>query len=120
MYNSDTDLLFPPRIIPTIRNLRGESWGDLVDTILEREPADPERLAFVLLMIRLMGCTSCQADSFRALRGCTACASQTVRRYRGSDADLMRMYSEARLEIDKYMGKEEESGADLKGSTQEG
>ncbi len=120
MYNSDTDLLFPPRVIPMIRNLRGDSWRDLIDHIMEREPADPDRLAFVLLMIRMMGCTSCQADSFRALRGCTQCACQTVRRYRGSDSDLMRMFSEARQEIDEYMGNQESSDADHKGSPQEG
>lgn len=120
MYNSDTDLLFPPRVIPMIRNLRGESWRDLVDNILEREPTDLDRLAFVLLMIRLMGCTSCQADSFRALRGCTQCATQTVRRYRGSDADLMRMFAESRREIDKYMGNDEASDADPEGLPQEG
>lgn len=105
MYNSDTDLLFPPRVIPTLRNLRGESWRNLIDHVLNLEPTDLDRLAFILLMIRLGGCTSCQADSFRALRGCTQCAYQTVRRFRGSDEELLEMFADASREIERYLGK---------------
>ncbi len=105
MYNSDTDLLFPPRLIPSLRNLRGDSWRNLVDSVLECQPNDLDRLAFVLLMIRLSGCTSCHADSFRALRGCTQCAYQTVRRFRGSDQELLKQFAEARAEVEKYMEK---------------
>ncbi len=104
MYNSDTDLLFPPRVIPLLRNLRGEAWRSLVDHILCQEPTDLDRLAFVLLMIRMGGCVSCQADSFRAWRGCTQCAYQTVRRFRGSDQELVCMFNEARKEIEHYLG----------------
>ncbi len=104
MYNSDTDLLFPPRVIPLLRNLRGEAWRSLVDHILCQEPTALDRLAFMLMMIRMGGCVSCQADSFRALRGCTQCAYQTVRRFRGSDQELMRLFAEAREEIEKYIG----------------
>jgi hypothetical protein len=109
MYNTDTELLFPPRVIPGLRNLRGELWQGLVDRILELEPTHVERMAFVLLMIRLGSCTSCHADSFRALRGCTQCASQTIRRYRGSDQELMGMFEDARQEIERYLGKLGES-----------
>lgn len=105
MYNSDTDLLFPPRIIPLLRNLRGEAWRSLIDQVSEQEPTNLDRLSFVLLMIRLGGCVSCQADSFRALRGCTQCAYQTIRRYRGSDKELLEQFSEARKEIENYLGK---------------
>jgi hypothetical protein len=108
MYNTDTDLLFPPRVIPALRNLRGDQWRGLVDHVLELEPTEIDRLAFVLMMIRLGSCTSCHADSFRALRGCTQCAQQTIRRYRNNDLDLLRLFSEARKEIERYMGKEGE------------
>jgi hypothetical protein len=104
MYNTDTDLLFPPRVISTLRHLRGEPWRNLVDRVIDLEPVDEDRLAFVLMMIRLGSCTSCHSDAFRALRGCTACAQQTIRRYRGSDQDLLHLFSEARKEIDNYMG----------------
>ncbi|RPI27439.1 MAG: hypothetical protein EHM70_17845 [Chloroflexota bacterium] len=105
MYNIDTDLLFPPRAIPALRALRGEPWQELVDRVMVQEPTAADRLAFVLMMIRLSGCVSCHADSFRALRGCTQCAYQTVRRYRGSDQDLLTLFADAHTEMEKYMGK---------------
>jgi hypothetical protein len=107
MYNTDTDMLFPPRVIPSLRNLRGEAWRSLIDRVLELEPMDVERLAFVLMMIRLGNCTTCHADSFRALRGCTQCALQTIRRYRGTDQELLNLFADARQEIERYMGKGE-------------
>jgi hypothetical protein len=103
MFNSDTELLFPPRVIPSLRALRGESWRELVDNSLQQPPAGLDRLAFVLLMVRLAGCATCHADSFRAMRGCTECAVQTIRRYRGSDQDLQSLYSLARQDIEKFM-----------------
>jgi len=105
MYNEDTDVLFPPRVIPYLRSLRGEQWQELVDQVSLVKGASLERLAFVLLMVRLGGCTSCQADSFRAMRGCTQCATQTVRRYRGSDQDLMKGFQEAKGEVSRYLQK---------------
>lgn len=105
MYNPDTELLFPPRVIPTLRNLRGELWRNLVDRVIELEPTDVDRMAFVLLMIRLGSCITCHADSFRALRGCTQCANQTIRRFRGSDQELMDLFMDARKEIEGYLGR---------------
>jgi hypothetical protein len=105
MYNSDTELLFPSRVIPTLRNLRGDEWRNLVDRVNSLSPEDPDQLAFVLMMIRLGGCVSCNADSFRAMRGCTQCARQTIRRYRGTDRDLIEQFNEARKEVDKFLQK---------------
>ncbi len=107
MYNEDTDVLFPPRVIPQLGSLRGEAWQALVDQVGMLEGPSLERLAFVLLMVRLGGCTSCQADSFRAMRGCTQCAIQTIRRYRGSDDDLLKGYQEAKEDVDRYLQKRE-------------
>jgi hypothetical protein len=104
MYNSDTDLLFPPRVISFLRNLRGKPWQSLVDRILYLEPTHQERLAFVLMMCKLGGCTSCQADSFRALRGCSQCAYQTIRRFRGTDQDLLDLFNQSCKEVQKYLG----------------
>jgi hypothetical protein len=56
-------------------------------------------LAFGLLMIRIDGCLSCHADSYRAMRGCTVCAQQSISRFKGSDEDLVRLWEVARLEI---------------------
>jgi hypothetical protein len=105
MYNTDTDLLFPPRVISFLRNLRGEGWRGLVDRVVELEPTDVDRMAFVLMMVRLGSCTTCHADSFRALRGCTQCALQTIRRYRGTDQELLNLFNDARQEMERYLGK---------------
>jgi len=105
MYNEDTEMLFPPRVIPTLRQLRGNLWRDLVNRVISLDATALDRVAFVLLMIRLGGCSSCQSDSFRAMRGCTQCAQQTVRRYRGSEQDLLKGFNEARNDVEKYLMK---------------
>jgi hypothetical protein len=104
MYNTDTEILFPSRVIPTLRDLRGDVWHDLVDQVLYQEETAVDRLAFVLVMTRLAACPSCHADSFRALRGCTRCANQAVRHYRGSDQDIVKLFMGARQELQQYLG----------------
>jgi hypothetical protein len=104
--NNDTDLLFPPRVIAALRNIRGRPWQELVESVVELEPLDTSRLAFVLMMVRLGGCTTCQADSFRAMRGCTQCSQQTIRRFRGSDQELIKHFYDARKDIEKTKKKE--------------
>ena len=113
MYNFDTDLLFPPRVIPSLRALRGSAWSKLVDQVMDKEPTDLDRLAFVLMLVRLGGCVSCHADSFRALRGCTLCAHQTVRRFRGSDQELLDLFAEAHMEIERYLNHGNQSAKGL-------
>jgi radical SAM superfamily enzyme len=56
-------------------------------------------------MVRLGGCVSCNADSFRAMRGCTQCARQTVRRFRGTDQDLVEQFNEAKADVEKHLQK---------------
>ena len=105
MYNSDTELIFPSRIIGELRDQRGKEWQQLVDNVLSKEPNSTEHLAFVLMMAKLDGCNSCNADSFRAMRGCTSCAMQNVRRYRGSDKELLKLYDKALAELEKHFTK---------------
>lgn len=105
MFNSDTDLIFPPRAISALRDLRGDEWRSLVDTVLACKERDIDRLAFVLMMVNLGGCTTCQADSYRAMRGCTQCATQTIRRFRGSDHELLTCFGEARKDMEVYLNK---------------
>ncbi len=105
MYNTDTELLFPSRVIPSLRSLRNEAWRALADRVNALEQSSPEHLAFVLMMVRLDGCVSCNADSFRAMRGCTQCARQTVRRFRGSDQDLIALYNEACKDVERLAEK---------------
>ncbi len=110
MGHEDTELLFPPRLIPVLRDLRGDAWRELVDKIFQQEKNSLDRLAFVLMMSRLDGCSTCQADSFRAMRGCTQCAMQTIRRYRGSDQDLLDEFSKAKDDVYRYMNNGREKG----------
>jgi hypothetical protein len=105
MYNSDTELLFPSRLIPTLRDLRGTGWESLVDRVSTASEADTDHIAFVLLMVRLNGCATCFADSYKAMRGCTQCARQSVRRYRGSDEDLNQLFHDSRVEVDDYLSQ---------------
>lgn len=99
---TDNELMFPRAVIPTLRNLRGPEWADLVDRVAAREETEDETLAFMLMMIRLNGCLSCETDSYRAMRGCTACAHQTLRRYKGSDVELLALYETALGDVRSY------------------
>ncbi len=101
MYNDDTELLFPSRVIQALGDLRGETWKDLVARIISEPEDSVEHLAFVLMMTKLNGCNSCNSDSFRAMRGCTQCAILNIRRFRGTDLELLDLYTEAKAEIEK-------------------
>lgn len=100
MYNTDTELLFPSRIIKELRDHRGKVWQDLVDSVDGKEETELDRLAFVLMMARLDGCITCNADSFRAMRGCTQCALQNIRRFRGGDKELVKLFKQARKDLE--------------------
>lgn len=89
MYQSDAEMLFPTRVIYLLRNLRGQEWQQLVDHVLCQMEGSIEQQGFCLMMIRLDGCLTCHADSYRAMRGCTLCAQQTITRFKGSDQDLL-------------------------------
>lgn len=103
MYQKDAEVLFPPRVIQALRPLRGPLWQQLVEQILARPENHPDVLAFSLLMIRIDGCMTCHADSFRAMRGCTVCARQAINRFRGSDEDLLDLWENARAEILRWL-----------------
>lgn len=105
MTDENSDFLFPPRAIPMLRDLRGREWQTLIEQISSQEPEDIPRMALVLLMVRLGGCATCQADSFRAMRGCVQCSTQTIKRFRGQDADLLNLFYETRDEVARYVNK---------------
>jgi hypothetical protein len=110
MYNSDTELLFPMRIIPSLATMRNQEWQQLIVDVWASPFNKADRLAFVLMMVKLGGCLGCSADSFRAMRGCTSCAKQTVRRFRGNDNELVELYNQSRREIELYMEKHNLAG----------
>lgn len=97
------ELLFPPRLIPVLRNLRGPDWATLVERVAKLPETDPDSLAFSLMMIRLDGCVKCHEGSFKYMRGCHLCATQTVMQFKGSDNDLYLLYLKARRDIDAYL-----------------
>ena len=105
MYNSDTELLFPARVIPSLSGLRSEPWHGLVERVSSPEAPLLDQQAFVLMMVRLGGCVGCNADSYRAMRGCTACARQTIRRYKGADQDLVELFGQSERELEVYLQK---------------
>ncbi|NUM49351.1 MAG: hypothetical protein HUU38_32020 [Anaerolineales bacterium] len=102
--NLDTELLFPSRVIPALRDLRGETWHTLIEHVDEHPPTSPEKKTFVLMMVKLGGCLTCDADAYRAHLGCTECARQTIRRFRGEDQELIELYTQARLELERQIG----------------
>lgn len=105
MVNTDTEVLFPLRVVPSLAEFQGEEWQKLVAHIQSPDAAPAERHAFVLLMVRLSGCVGCNADSFRAMRGCTQCARQSVRRFRGGDKEIVEQYHLMEKEVEATLRK---------------
>lgn len=103
MYNSDTEVIFPERVIPALKNLRGHDWEQLIDSLdITAEDRLPVA-AFVLMMVKICGCASCNADSFRAMRGCLQCARQSVKRVRTPDKELINQHQDLCAELGKYV-----------------
>ncbi len=98
-----TEILFPPKAIPQLRDACGPEWRRLVERVAELDEAHPESLAFTLMMIRLDGCLDCETDSFRAMRGCALCALQTLRKYRENEKELLKLYKDALKEVQGYL-----------------
>lgn len=96
---ADNELLFPHHVIPVLKKLRGAQWQALVERVLTLPEYHEETLAFMLMMMRLNGCVSCETDSYRAMRGCAACAIQTLRRYKGDDDELLDTFEQALMDI---------------------
>jgi len=90
------EFLFPPCVIPSLRDLRSEAWRSAVDEAAEGGDASVSEIAFVHVMVELNGCITCNADSFRAMRGCRQCSSRNLRRAHLDDADLAAMYARAK------------------------
>jgi len=105
MYNSDTELLFPLRVVPALSSMRGQEWQELTEKISSPQADLADQMGFVLMMVRMDGCVGCNADSFRAMKGCTLCARQNIRRFRGKDHELVELFLQTRKEAEIYLGK---------------
>ncbi len=97
------DLLFTPRLIPQLRNLRGEEWANFIDQLSGLPELHPDTLAFSMMMIKLGGCLPCEMDSYRAQRGCATCARQTILSFKGSDKQLIKRFEKARQIIAEHL-----------------
>ena len=105
MSNPDTELLFPLRIIPVLRDLREKKWRELIDQLTSKDVDLNDQLAFVHMMVRVAGCVTCNADAYRAMRGCTQCAVHAVKRYRGTDAELLDQFKKSYQKVNGYLVK---------------
>lgn len=104
MYTKN-ELMFPHTVVPSLRHLRSEEWRELVGRVVNLNECHEMSLAFVLMMIRLNGCLSCETDSYRAMRGCAACAIQTLRRFKGSDRELTRAFQQALDDVRQHQAQ---------------
>lgn len=100
-----TEILFPPRLIPQLRDAAGPEFRKLVDRVGGLDEANPESLAFTLMIIRLDGCLECETDSFRAMRGCLACALQNLRRHRANERELLKLYKAALKDVQAHLAE---------------
>ena len=98
--NPRTELLFPPHLIPDLRDLRDDAWRELIDYITSLPETHPDTLAFCLMMIRLNACLGCVSGSYRFMRGCELCSQQTIARYQGTDEELIALYHQAKEDME--------------------
>lgn len=99
------EILFPSSLISRLGDLRESKWQRLVKRVARLPEIHPDRLAFILMMIRLDGCLKCYNGSFKFMRGCELCARQTVMQFKESDDHLLRMYRRARRDIENHLRK---------------
>ena len=100
--NPRTELLFPPRLIPDLGNLRGDEWRELVEHVASLPETHQDTLAFCLMMIRLNACLGCVSGSYRFMRGCELCSQQTIARYQGTDDELIEQFHKAKHDLTHY------------------
>ena len=103
----DSEILFPPRCIEQLGDLRGPKWQDLIRRVAQLPHNQDEVLAFGLLMIRLGSCLTCDLDSYRASLGCCTCARRTVSGYKEDDASLLELYEKALIEVKSFVEKQQ-------------
>jgi hypothetical protein len=100
--NPRTELLFPPHLIPDLKDLRDQEWRELVEYIARLPETHPDTVAFCLMMIRLNACMGCVSGSYRFMRGCELCSQQTIARFQGTDEELIAYFHQAKEDLERY------------------
>ncbi|MBN1487105.1 MAG: hypothetical protein JW981_05640 [Anaerolineae bacterium] len=101
----DSEILFPPRCIPQLRDLRGPEWQRLIERISDLPHNHEEVLAFGLMMIKQGSCLTCDLDSYRASLGCCTCARRTISGFKRDDQALLEIYDRALKEVRAFINK---------------
>jgi hypothetical protein len=99
----DSEILFPSRCIPQLRDLRTGEWARLIDHLISVPDQHEDVLGFSLMLIRLSSCLTCDLDSYRASLGCCTCARRTVSGFKGTDAELIQLFEDTREEVREYL-----------------
>ena len=107
MFNSDAELFFPIRVIPSLLHVRGKEFDELIERMASEKADELDQIAFSGMVVKLAGCAGCDADSFRAMRGCTHCAILVIKRYKGTDKELVMLYEQNKHEVKEYLQKRE-------------
>lgn len=105
MFSPETDLLFPPHILPALQDMRGSAWQKLVNDVMSAGPDSLDQVAFVLMMARINNCATCNSHSYRAKNGCTACTKQSLNRTHEADEALLGVFRSTRKEVEQYLHK---------------
>jgi hypothetical protein len=103
----DSEILFPPRCIEQLGDLRGPKWQELTHRIAQLPHNHEEVLAFGLMMIRLGSCLTCDLDSYRASLGCCTCARRTVSGFKDDDTSLLELYNKSLTEVQDFVEKQQ-------------
>ncbi len=103
----DSEILFPPRCIQQLRDLRGPQWQRLIEHVTMMPNNHEEVLAFGLMMIKLGSCLTCDLDSYRASLGCCTCARRTISGFKGDDTSLLEIYDKALEDVHGFVIKEQ-------------
>ena len=103
----DSEILFPPRCIQQLHDLRGPKWQHLIERVVYLPHNHEEVLAFGSMMIKLGSCLTCDLDSYRASLGCCTCARRTISGFKGDDTSLIELYEKALSDVRAFISKEQ-------------
>jgi len=95
-----TEFLFAHWAVPSLNELRGPRWRELVSHVAAMPSTLPDALAFALMMVRLNGCMNCDATRYRDRGGCSTCSRFSLTTLnKESEASLLTRYHVAQKDI---------------------